>query len=383
MQIITTTAGLEELVTRFEQHSYMTIDTEFMRESTFWPILCLVQMATEDESAILDPMAKGIDLAPLFRLLQNQKVLKVFHAGRQDLEIFHHMTGEVPAPIFDTQVAAMVCGFGESVGYDTLASKLTGKAIDKSSRFTDWARRPLSERQLTYAEADVTHLRDIYKYLSAKLKDSGREEWVASEMEILRSPDTYFIPPENAWMRIKSRNTHAKFLAILQSIAAWRERQAHRQDIPRNRILRDEALIEIASNPPKNTETLSHVRGIGKKFADGKMGDGLLEAVQKGVNTPPDQAPRLPKKTPPPKGIGPLMELLRVLLKLRSEENDVAQKLVCSLADLEKIAADDEADVPALKGWRRRVFGEDALRLKHGEIALSCKDGKIRIISLE
>ena len=382
MQIITTTAALEELVSRFEKHPYFTIDTEFMRESTFWPILCLVQMATEEESTIIDPMAKGIDLAPLFRLMQNEKVLKVFHAGRQDLEIFHHLTGEVPSPIFDTQVAAMVCGFGESVGYDTLVAKVTGKGVDKSSRFTDWSRRPLSERQLVYAEADVTHLRDIYRYLSKKLEESGRAEWVAAEMDILRSPETYYMPPEQAWTRIKARSTHPKFLAVLQSVAAWRERQAHRQDIPRNRILRDEALLEIASNPPKSPEQLSHVRGIGTKFAEGKMGKGLLEAIEAGVSLPPDQAPQLPKRTPPPRGIGPLMELLRVLLKLRCEENEVAQKLVCSLAELELIAADNYADVPALEGWRRRIFGEDALRLKNGEIALSCKDGQIRIISL-
>ncbi|MDF2368045.1 ribonuclease D [Sneathiella sp.] len=382
MQIITTTTDLEELVTRFEKYPYFTIDTEFLRESTFWPILCLVQLATDDESAILDPMADGIDLAPLFRLLQNKDVLKVFHAGRQDLEIFHHLNGEVPEPIFDTQVAAMVCGFGESVGYDTLVSKITGKGIDKSSRFTDWSRRPLSDRQLTYAEADVTHLRDVYKFLANKLKERGREEWVTSEMEILRAPETYFIPPMEAWQRIKARNSNPKFLGILQAVAAWREEQAHRQDIPRNRVLRDEALLEISSNPPNNPEALSHVRGIGKKFVDGHMGRGLLEAVETGTKLPADQRPTPKKKAPPSKGIGPLMELLRVLLKLRCEENEVAQKLICNMTDLEKIAAEDEADVPALKGWRRRVFGDDALKLKNGEIALSSEGGKIKIIDL-
>tara|TARA_R110002110_G_scaffold98675_3_gene252486 strand:+ start:5604 stop:6752 length:1149 start_codon:yes stop_codon:yes gene_type:complete len=382
MQIITTTTALQELAARFAKYPYMTIDTEFLRESTFWPILCLVQVATDDESAIIDPMAEGIDLQPLFDLLQDENVLKVFHAGRQDLEIFHHLNGEVPKPIFDTQVAAMVCGFGESVGYDTLVAKITGKGIDKSSRFTDWSRRPLSERQLTYAEADVTHLRDVYKFLANKLKERGREEWVASEMEILRAPETYFIPPMEAWQRIKARNNNSKFLGILQAVAAWREEQAHRQDIPRNRVLRDEALLEISSNPPKSPEALSHVRGIGQKFADGHMGRGLLAAVEAGVNLPPEQRPTQAKKSPPPKGIGPLMELLRVLLKLRCEENEVAQKLVCNMAELERIAAEDDADVPVLKGWRRRVFGEDALKLKNGEIALSSENGKIRIISL-
>lgn len=382
MQIITTTAALDDLVSRLETHDYITIDTEFLRESTFWPILCLVQVASDDESAIIDPMADGIDLAPLFKLMQNEAVLKVFHAGRQDLEIFHHLNGEVPIPIFDTQVAAMVCGFGESVGYDTLAAKITGKSIDKSSRFTDWSRRPLSDRQLTYAEADVTHLRDVYKHLSQMLKARGRGDWVTSEMEILRSAETYFVPPENAWQRIKSRNNHPRFLGILQAIAAWREEQAHKQDLPRNRVLRDEALLEIASNPPKNAEGLSHVRGLGKNFAGGKMGAGLLEAIQKGVALPTDQCPKVARKEQLQKGAGPLMDLLKVLLKLRCEENEVAQKLICNTSDLEKIAIADNADVLALKGWRRKVFGDDALRLKNGEIALSSADGKIRIISL-
>ncbi len=382
MQIITNTADLTSLVSRLREHPYVTIDTEFLRESTFWPILCLVQIASDDESAVIDPMAKGIDLGPLFELMGNESVLKVFHAGRQDLEIFFHLNGEVPKPIFDTQVAAMVCGFGESVGYDTVVSKITGQSIDKSSRFTDWSRRPLSDRQLKYAEADVTHLRDVYKFLSKKLKETKREEWVLSEMEILRSAETYFIPPENVWRRIKFRNNQPKFLGILQSIAAWREEQAHKQDVPRNRIMRDEALLEIASNPPKNKEALSHVRGLGKKFAEGKMGNGLLEAVNKGVTLPPDQCPRLQKKEPLPKGTGPLMDLLKVLLKLRSEENDVAQKLICNTADLEKIAIDSNADVPALKGWRREVFGEDALSLKDGKIALASEARKIKIIQL-
>lgn len=254
MQIITTTPDLSALVLRLQKYPHITIDTEFLRESTFWPILCLIQIASEDESAIIDPMADGIDLKPLFELMQDETVLKIFHAGRQDLEIFFHLNGKVPTPIFDTQVAAMVCGFGESAGYDTLVSKIVGKSIDKSSRFTDWSRRPLSEKQLTYAEADVTHLRDVYKFLAAKLAETEREEWVKSEMEILRSAETYFTLPENAWKRIKSRNSHSKFLGILQSVAGWREEQAHKQNIPRNRVLKDEALLEISSNPPSSPE---------------------------------------------------------------------------------------------------------------------------------
>jgi ribonuclease D len=382
MHVITTTDELETLVSRLEKHSYVTIDTEFLRENTFWPILCLVQIASDDESAIIDPMAKGIDLKPLFGLLANEKVLKVFHAGRQDLEIFFHLSGEVPSPIFDTQVAAMVCGFGESVGYDNIVAKILGKSIDKSSRFTDWSRRPLSERQLQYAEADVTHLRNVYKFLNDKLEESGRADWVLSEMEVLRSPDTYFVPPQEVWKRIKSRNNQPKFLAILQAVAAWREEQAHKQDVPRNRIVRDEALLEIASNPPKTKEALSHVRGLGKRFSDGRMGEDLLNAVQKGLNLPKAQCPQVARKEALPKGAGPLMDLLKVLLKLRSEENEVAQKLICNTSDLEKFAVDSEAEVPALKGWRRKVFGEDALKLKNGEIALSSQDSKIKIIRL-
>jgi len=382
MQIITTTPDLSALVLRLQKYPHITIDTEFLRESTFWPILCLIQIASEDESAIIDPMADGIDLKPLFELMQDETVLKIFHAGRQDLEIFFHLNGKVPTPIFDTQVAAMVCGFGESVGYDTLVSKIVGKSIDKSSRFTDWSRRPLSEKQLTYAEADVTHLRDVYKFLAAKLAETEREEWVKSEMEILRSAETYFTPPENAWKRIKSRNSHPKFLGILQSVAGWREEQAHKQNIPRNRVLKDEALLEISSNPPSSPEKLSHVRGIGQRFSNGNMGNGLLKAIKKGVDLPADQCPIVTKKEALPKGTGPLMDLLRVVLKQCCEENDVAQKLICNAADLEKIAVDDDADVPALKGWRREIFGDLALQLKKGKIALASKSGKIEIIHL-
>ncbi len=382
MQIITNTENLSALCTRLSEHPYITIDTEFLRENTFWPQLCLVQLASDDESAIVDPLAKGIDLQPLFDLLQDESVLKVFHAGRQDLEIFHRLTGKVPTPIFDTQVAAMVCGFGESVGYDTLVTKLAGAQIDKSSRFTDWSRRPLTDRQLSYAEADVTYLRDAYKSLNATLEKTGRANWLVSEMKILQSEVTYYTPPENAWKRVKTRNNKPRFLAILQAVAGWRESQAHKQDMPRNRILRDEALLDIASNPPRNAEKLSHVRGIGKKFAEGHMGAGLLAAIEQGRSVPDDQCPVVAKKEPLPKGLGPLMDLLRVMLKMRCEENDVAQKLVCSTGDLEKIAADNEADVPALKGWRYEVFGKDALDLKAGKIAFTIKGKKIHVINL-
>jgi ribonuclease D len=382
MNVIKTTDALSTICERLQHHPYVTIDTEFLRESTFWPILCLVQIASEDESAIIDPLAKGIDLTPLYQLLQNPDVLKVFHAGRQDLEIFHHQSGDVPTPIFDTQIAAMVCGFGESVGYETLVNKIVRKTVDKSSRFTDWSRRPLTDRQLNYAEADVTHLRDIYKFLSNELESSGRVDWVKSEMEILRNPETYLMPPENAWRRLKSRNNKPRFLAILKEIAAWRERQAHSQNIPRSRIIRDEALLEIAANPPDSIEKLTHVRGIGNRFAEGKMGSGLLTAIEAGKNIPENECPTLKKHTPLPKGLGPIMDLLRVLLKLRCEENNVAQKLVCTTPELEKLAASDDAEIPALSGWRFTMFGKDALDLKHGRIALATEDGKIILIHL-
>ncbi len=383
MQIVTQTEKLRELCERLSAHPFVTIDTEFLRESTFWPQLCLVQIASTEESAIIDPLADGISLEPLFELLGNTDVLKVFHAGRQDLEIFHHLSGEVPSPIFDTQVAAMVCGFGESVGYDTLVSSLTGARIDKSSRFTDWSRRPLSERQLEYAMADVTHLIIVYEKLTAQLDKSGRTDWLKGEMKILEDPETYLIPPEKAYLRIKTRNAKPRYMAILREIAAWREEQAHRQDIPRNRILRDEALLEIASNPPKNAEKLSHVRGIGHKFANGKMGAGLLAAIQVGREIPDEDCPKVKERQPAPKGLGPLMDLMKVLLKMRCEENDVAQKLVCNMSDLEKIAVNDKADIPLLKGWRYEIFGRDALALKAGKIAFTIEGKKIRIIDLQ
>lgn len=382
MQIVKTTDQLTELCNRLAEYPYITIDTEFLRENTFWPILCLVQIASDDESAIIDPLEDGIDLAPLFKLLQNPDVLKVFHAGRQDLEIFHHLSGDVPTPIFDTQVAAMVCGFGESVGYDTLVAKITGINIDKSSRFTDWSRRPLTDRQLEYAEGDVTHLRDVYNHLNEDLVKSDRSHWLDTEMAILESPGTYFILPENAYKRLKARSNKPRFMAILQAVAAWREKRAHEQDIPRNRVLRDEALLEIASNPPRDAEKLSHVRGIGLKFAEGKMGAGLLAAVAEGKTIPDADCPQIPLKAHIPKGLGPLMDLLRVLLKSRCEENGVAQKLICNTSDLEKIAADSKADVPALRGWRFEVFGKDALALKDGKIAFTAEENKIRIIDL-
>src|SRR5690606_25015592 len=336
-----------------------------------------------DEARVIDPLAEGLSLAPLFDLLRNRQVLKVFHAARQDLEIFTKLMGEVPAPLFDSQVAAMVCGFGDQVSYEQLASRLAGAQIDKSSRFTDWARRPLTEKQIRYALSDVTHLRKIYDKLSARLQKTGRSDWVAEEMNLLADPATYELPPENMWRRLKPRTTKPEYLAVLQAAAAWREIEARNRDIPRQRILRDETLMEIAAHPPKTADDLERMRGVSKDFAEGKMGASLLAAIAAKLASPRETWPVLERAPEPPRGIGPLVELLKVLLKMKCDDHDVAQKLVASSSDLDKIAADDNADVPALQGWRREVFGEDALRLKHGELALAAEGSRIKLVKLK
>jgi len=364
---------------------YVTVDTEFMRENTYWPILCLVQVAGPKGAACIDAMAPGIDLTPLYELMADEKVLKVFHAGRQDLEIFYHRMGQVPHPVFDTQLAAMVCGLGDQVGYENLLAQTIGVTIDKSSRFTDWSRRPLSDKQLNYAMADVTHLRPVYEKLAKRMETTGRAHWLDEEMAVLTAPETYRVDPEEAWRRIKGRGGKGKrYMAILVELSAWREREAQKRDIPRNRILRDEAIQEIASHAPRKPETLSHVRGVSQKMAEGPMGQGILQAVEDGLARPEHglpARPERPERLPP--GLGPLTDLLKVLLKLNCEKQNVAPRLVASGDDLERIAADDEADVPALKGWRREVFGEQALALKAGRIALAADGKKIRVLTLK
>ncbi|CAA6604203.1 Ribonuclease D [Rhodospirillaceae bacterium LM-1] len=385
MQVITTTQDLQRFCSSLASAAFVTVDTEFIREKTFWPQLCLVQIAGPDEAAVIDPLAEGIDLSSLAELLVNPKVLKVFHAARQDVEIFLHLFGAVPTPLFDTQVAAMVCGFGESVGYETLAAKLAKARIDKSLRFTDWARRPLSDRQLAYALSDVTHLRVAYEKLAARLERTGRTVWVAEEMGQLADPDTYIVPPELFWPRLKPRSTNPRFLAILREVAAWREREARERDLPRGRVIRDESLVEIAAHAPKSIDELAQVRGLSRSQAEGKWGQALLAAVATAQALPDSDCPHLDPKSEPPKGIGPLVELLRVLLKTACDKEDVAQKLVASQSDLEAIAADDAADVPALHGWRFEVFGQLALELKHGRLGLTCTpDGKaVRMLKLD
>lgn len=380
--LIADTATLAAFCGRLAEAPFVTIDTEFLRDKTYWPILCLVQLAGPNEAAAIDALAEGLDLAPLFDLLANPNVIKVFHAARQDVEIFVRMTGKVPSPIVDTQVVAMVCGFGDSASYETLASKLAGARIDKSSRFTDWSHRPLSEKQLAYALSDVTYLRTVYERLQQKVEKSGRAHWVADEIEILTDPNTYRVDPDNAWIRLKPRSDKPRFLAVLKEVAAWREREAQSRDLPRNRVVKDETLLEIAAHPPRDAEALGRCRGLSRGFADGKMGDGILAAVNRGLDMPESDAPRLDPKADIPPGLGPIIELLRVLLKLRCDENEVAQKVIGNAGDLESIAADDNADVPALKGWRREIFGEEALKLKHGKLALTAAGKRVKVIEL-
>jgi ribonuclease D len=379
--MITDTASLDAFCKTLSGTPFITVDTEFMRESTYWPVLCLIQVAGPDDAKAIDALAPGIDLAPLFNLLDNPSILKVFHAARQDLEIFYHLMGHVPAPLFDTQVAAMVCGFGDSVGYQTLIAKLTKAQIDKSSRFTDWSLRPLSDRQITYALSDVTHLRDAYHKLSGKLKVNGREAWLDEEMAILNAPETYDPDPHETYRRIKSRGAKPRYLAILREVAAWREHEARKRDQPRNRVLRDEALQEIAHHAPKTVNDLERTRGLGRKMAEGPSGSRLLEAVKKGVAVLDADCPKPQHKPEMPRGLGPVIDLLRVLLKMKCDDGDVAQKLLASANDIELIAAFGEnADVRAIHGWRRELFGNDALKLCKGELGFVIKNKRLSLM---
>ena len=383
MTVITDAATLAAFCSRLGDDGFVTVDTEFMRDRTYWPVLCLVQVAGAEAAAAIDPMADGLALDPLFDVLANPKIVKVFHAARQDLEIFFQLTGRLPAPLFDSQVAGMVCGFGDAASYETLAARLAGARIDKSFRFTDWSKRPLSERQITYALGDVTHLRAIYQKLSKRLQTTGRERWVDEEMAILTDPATYRLDPETAWMRLKPRSGSPKFLNVLKSVAAWREAEAQRRDLPRNRLVRDEALLEIAAQTPASVAELARTRGMSKGTAEGVVGEGLLAAVKRGLAMPPEAAPKLADRAEVPPGRGPLVDLLKVLLKLKCEAHHVAQKLVANTADLEAIACSDEAPVPALQGWRRDVFGADALALKQGRLALTAAKDAIRVVELQ
>jgi ribonuclease D len=382
MELITDTDALAAFCARQKGAQFVAVDTEFMRERTYWPILCVVQVAGPEEAVAIDALAEGIDLAPLLALMSDPATLKVFHAARQDLEIFFHLSGDVPHPVFDTQVAAMVCGFGDAVSYETLVKRLAGATLDKASRFTDWAHRPLTERQIRYALADVVHLRTVYDRLQQVLAENGRAGWFAEEMADLVDPAIYRSDPAEAWRRFRLRGrADQRFLGVLRALAAWRETAAQQRDLPRGRIMRDEAVLEIAAHAPKTIETLARTRGLGKGIAEGKLGREILEAVAVGA-ADPDPPPMIPARIESPPGIGPLIELLRVLLKQRCEDFQVAQKLVASADDLVAIAADDHAPVPALSGWRRDVFGNDALALKHGRLALTAGRNRIELVPL-
>jgi ribonuclease D len=385
MSLIADTASLAAFCHRLQGVPYITVDTEFVREKTYWPQLCLVQVAGPDEAWAIDPLAPDMDLTPLYELMADTKILKVFHAARQDVEIFHHQSGAIPTPLFDTQVAAMVCGFGDSVSYETLAAQLAHVRIDKSLRFTDWAQRPLTDRQLHYALSDVTHLRPAYEKLQKRLDRDGRSEWLVEEMAILTDPKTYCVEPDESWRRLKPRSSSPRFLMVLKELSAWREREAQERDLPRQRVIRDEALMEIAAHAPTSIEELSRTRGMSKGLAEGRYGSALLEAVAQALATPESLWPEPAERNDLPRGLGPVVDLLKVLLKLKCDHYDVAQKLVASSADLEAIAADDQAQVAALQGWRRGIFGDDALRLKHGSVGLAlAENGKsLRLIPVE
>ena len=377
MTIITTTADLAAACKRLARFEAVMIDTEFMRETTYWPKLCVVQLASPEEAVMVDAMAPDLSLDPFFKLMKNEQVIKVFHAARQDIEIVYHRGGLIPHPVFDTQVAAMVCGFGDSISYDQLVHRLTGERIDKSSRFTDWSRRPLSERQTEYALADVTHLRLVYQALSQRLAEQNRTEWVREEMEVLTSPETYQLEPEHAWKRLKLRVRKPVELAVLREVAAWREREAQARDVPRGRVLKDDAIYEIAAQQPATTTALGHLRTIPRGFERSRSAEEIVAATRKALDTPKDQLPKVPKLRPPMNGNGAAVDLLKVLLKMISESHGVASKVIATVDDLEAIAGDDAADVPALTGWRRDLFGETALKLKRGEIALAVQQNHV------
>lgn len=375
--LITGTDELAAFCRSLANETYVTVDTEFLRENTYWPKLCLVQLAGAEAAAAVDALAPDIDLQPLLDLMADENVLKVFHAARQDLEIFFKLMGQVPTPIFDTQVAAMVCGFGDSIAYDRLVQALTGEMVDKASRFTNWAGRPLTDAQLDYALSDVTHLRDVYAGLNRRLEESGRTDWLDDEMAVLNDPASYQTDPELAYLRIKSRTNKPRFVAVLQKVAAWREQEAQNRDQPRNWVLRDDALLNIAAQAPNTVAALSRVRGLGKGQAEGRVGREIMAAVQAGLDLPPGERPKA--RAPAPEGARATAaaDLLKVLLKACCDKHDVAPKLIASSSDLDRLSAGDRDGIQALEGWRREVFGQHAIDLVEGRLALTYRDGEI------
>jgi ribonuclease D len=376
MQPITTSEELAQACMRLAQHPFITVDTEFLRETTYYPKLCVAQLASPNEAVVIDALATDMDLAPFFRLMGEAKVLKVFHAARQDIEICWHEAGLIPQPIVDTQVAAMVLGYGDAISYDQLVQRITGDSLDKSHRFTDWTRRPLTEAQLAYAISDVTHLRDIYLRLSAELEARARVEWMREEMKVLTSPETYRSEPEHAWERLKTRVRKPKELAVLIEVAAWREREAQERDVPRGRVLKDDVIGEIAIQAPTTLERLKQLRSLPRGFERSRWGEAIIAAVRRGLARDPKTLPRFERGKPTVNGQA-TVELLKVLLRMTAEQHGVAAKVIATTDDLERIAADDEADVPAMHGWRRELFGEKALALKQGRLLLAMEGGRV------
>ncbi len=379
MVIVTDNAALENVCEALSQTDFFAVDTEFLRESTYWSKLCLIQVAGGDVEAIIDPLADGLDMRPFLSVMADTRITKVFHAARQDLEIFYRLMGQVPLPLFDSQIAAMAAGLGDSIGYDTLVQKMLKKSVDKGSRFTDWSRRPLSDKQLIYAIGDVTHLRDLYPLLIGRLKDRDRLSWVDEEMAGLTNPAIYQFDPEDAWRRMKIRKYSPQWLAVMRLVTRWREREAQTRDKPRGRILKDDAIYELAQQAPRSIEALGRMRAIPRGFERSSMAQGLLSAINEAMSDPEKHAPQISRPPVMPSGLGPVVELLKVLLRIKSEELGVAPRLIANAADIERLAAFDDADIPALKGWRYEAFGKEALRLKKGELSLTLK-GKRAVI---
>jgi len=380
MDLIASTEALAAACRSLSQHPFVTVDTEFLRETTYYPKLCLIQMAGSDpgEAYLIDPLAEGLSLEPFMTLMADPKVVKVFHSARQDLEIVWNLGGIVPAPLFDTQVAAMVCGYGDSVSYEQLVNDLAKAKIDKSSRFTDWSRRPLSDAQLTYALSDVTHLVKVYEALLAQLEKNGRLEWLTEEMAVLTSPETYQADPDNAWRRLAGRLRKPREIAVLMEIAAWREREAQSRDVPRGRILKDDAVIDIATSGPRSVEALGRLRTIPNGFERSRTGGEILDAVERALARDPSTVP-VPERSRGRANTGSVVDLLKVLLKAVAEQEGVAPKIIATVEELESIADSDNADVPSLHGWRRRLFGEKALALKNGQLGLVLERGRVKM----
>jgi ribonuclease D len=371
MELITSTPVLAEFCERAQRHDFVTVDTEFLRETTYWPKLCLLQAATLEEAVLVDPLSPGLDLAPFFDLLADKRVTKVFHAARQDIEIFVKLSGKVPVNVFDTQIAASVCGFGDSVSYDNLVRSIASVELDKSSRFTDWSARPLSEKQKVYALADVTHLRDIYQSLVTQVEETGRWDWVEDELETLRSIDTYVVKPEHAWERLKTKLNRPRDLAALQALAAWRERRAQETDQPRSRVLKDDALVELAMQRPQAAEAFDKLRAVQRGFGRSGAAAEIIALAKQIEALPKSALPPAAERYRGPSPKGAVGDLVRVLLKAVSEEHGVAARIIATSDDIDALVLDDNADVPALKGWRRKLFGEKALAIKHGRIGLA------------